>query len=87
MLFKFSKNPDGSYMIMTRASKDACFVEVVNASMENGGNIHQWVPTNHPCQNWNALVAPEEEANLKLNTVNTKIYKKDGFVHTVVFVK
>ena len=49
MLFKFSKNPDGSYMIMTRAARDTCFIEVVNASMESGGNIQQWVPTKHSC--------------------------------------
>ena len=88
MLFKFSKNPDGSYMIMTRASRDACFVEVANASVIAGGNIQQWVPTNHACQNWNANVATEEEnVNLKLNPIKTKIYKDNDCVHTVVFVK
>lgn len=54
MLFKFAKNLDGSYSIMTRASKDACFVEVGNANVENGANVQQWEPTNHDCQKWSA---------------------------------
>lgn len=54
MLFKFSKNPDGSYYIMTRASKDACLVEVASASTSSGANVQQWSPTNNNCQKWNA---------------------------------
>ena len=54
MLFKFSKNPDGSYRIMTRASKDACLVEVESASTASGANVQQWEPTNNNCQKWNA---------------------------------
>ncbi|MDE6789813.1 MAG: RICIN domain-containing protein, partial [Ruminococcus sp.] len=54
MLFKFSKNPDGSYYIMTRASKDACLVEVASASTSSGANVQQWAPTNNNCQKWNA---------------------------------
>lgn len=54
MLFKFSKNPDGSYHIMTRASKDACLVEIENASTSSGANVQQWEPTNNNCQKWNA---------------------------------
>ena len=52
MLFKFSKNPDGSYYIMTRASKDSCLVEVESASTSNGANIQQWGNTNNDCQKW-----------------------------------
>ncbi|MGN0583872.1 MAG: dockerin type I domain-containing protein, partial [Ruminococcus sp.] len=55
MLFKFTKNPDGSYSIMTRASRDARFVEVSNASTSSGANVQQWEPTGSPCQNWNAF--------------------------------
>lgn len=54
MLFKFAKNPDGSYYIMTRASKDACLVEIASASTQNGANVQQWTPTNNTCQKWNA---------------------------------
>jgi len=52
MLFKFSKNPDGSYYIMSRASKDGCYVEIENASTGSGSNVQQWEPTNHDCQKW-----------------------------------
>ncbi len=52
-LFRFTKNLDGSYSIITHASKDACLVEVGNASLENGANVQQWEPTAHDCQKWN----------------------------------
>lgn len=54
MLFKFAKNPDGTYYIMTRASKDACLVEIESASVKNGANVQQWSPTNNSCQKWTA---------------------------------
>ena len=54
MLFRFVKNPDGSYYIMTRASKDVCLVEVASASTSSGANVQQWSPTNNNCQKWNA---------------------------------
>ena len=87
MLFKFSKNPDGTYMIMTRASRDACFVEVANASAASGANVQQWGPTNNACQNWNLLTAPTSAVILKCKPVKTKIYKDNDCIHTVVFVK
>ncbi len=52
-LFRFTKNLDGSYSIITHASKDACFVEVAYGSNENGANIQQWEPTDSDCQKWN----------------------------------
>ncbi len=55
MLFKFAKNPDGTYHIMTRASKDACLVEVADASTSSGANVQQWEPTYNDCQKWNAV--------------------------------
>ena len=85
LLFKFSKNPDGSYLILTRASRDACYVEVANATNVNGGNIQQWEPTNHACQSWNANIV--DEVSLSLNAVKTRIYKDKDCVHTVVFIK
>ncbi len=54
MLFKFAKNPDGTYHIMTRASKDKCFVEVSAASKDSGANVQQWSFTDNDCQKWNA---------------------------------
>lgn len=64
MLFKFSKNPDGSYRIMTRASKDACLIEIPNAGTGSGDTVAQWEPTGNPCQSWSvtteALPEPTE---------------------------
>ncbi len=54
MLFKFCKNPDGTYSIMTRASKDVCLVEIANAEIGSGANVQQWAPTDNKCQNWTA---------------------------------
>jgi pectin lyase len=49
MLFKFSKNPDGTYMIFPRVSRDACCIEVANGSVAEGANVQIFGPTNHPC--------------------------------------
>ena len=76
-------------MILTRASRDEKCVEVVSASIQSGGNVQQWGPTNHACQNWKANVI-EEEVTLNLNPVKINVYKdnKDkDCIHTVVFVK
>lgn len=53
-LFKFTKNLDGSYSILTRASKDKCVVEVASASKDKGANVQQWTPNGNNCQKWNA---------------------------------
>lgn len=69
MLFKFVKNIDGTYSIMTRASKDNCFVEVASASKENGANVQQWEDTASNCQKWSA----ETLTTTKATTVTTKL--------------
>lgn len=61
MLFKFSRNPDGSYRILTRASRDGCLVEIADASLNSGANVQQWEPNGNPCQNWNVLTEPIPE--------------------------
>lgn len=53
MLFKFIKNPDGSYYIQPRSGRDSKVVEVANASMSSGANIGQWSINGNPCQKWN----------------------------------
>lgn len=55
MLFKFAKNLDGSYLIMTYASNDSKIIEVENASNEYGANIQQYEPNGNDCQKWNAV--------------------------------
>jgi len=71
MLFKFSKNPDGSYMIMTRASKDVCFVEIASASTNSGANVQQWENTNHNCQKWNTMTETTTVATTTTATTTT----------------
>lgn len=51
-LFKFVKNPDGSYYILTRTSKDSSAIEVVNADKSSGANVQQWTVNGHDCQKW-----------------------------------
>lgn len=58
MLFRFTKNLDGSYSIMTHASKDTALVEVASASLENGANIQQWEANGNACQKWNVKIEP-----------------------------
>lgn len=67
MLFRFTKNIDGTFSIVTHASKDACLVEVADASENNGANIQQWQPTYNDCQKWNL----KTEATTVVTTVNT----------------
>lgn len=52
MIFKFSKNIDGTYFIMTKASGYKCFVETAAASKESGANVQQWERTDSDCQKW-----------------------------------
>ncbi|MDE5754764.1 MAG: RICIN domain-containing protein [Oscillospiraceae bacterium] len=53
MLFRFTKNLDGSYRILTHASKDTGVIEVADASTESGANVQQWETNGNTCQNWN----------------------------------
>lgn len=52
-LFRFSKNLDGTYSIITHASKDKCLVEVASASKDSGANVQQWESNGNACQKWN----------------------------------
>ncbi len=70
-LFRFSKNLDGSYSIITHASKDACLVEVGYASLEGGANIQQWEPTSNNCQKWNAVTETTTVATTTTTTTTT----------------
>ena len=51
-LFKFVKNPDGSYYILTRASKDAGALETAGGSKGSGANVQQWEVNGESCQKW-----------------------------------
>ncbi|MDE5765379.1 MAG: RICIN domain-containing protein [Ruminococcus sp.] len=73
MLFKFSKNPDGTYYIMTRASKDACLVEIESASTASGANVQQWNPTNNNCQKWSVETMTTTTTTTKPVTTTTTV--------------
>ena len=64
-LFRFTKNLDGSYSILTHASGDSCYVEVADASTANGANVQQWEPTGSSCQKW--------QTKTETTTVTTKV--------------
>ena len=49
-LFKFVKNPDGTYYILSRSSKDAYGLEADGTG--NGANIQQGIISNKPAQKW-----------------------------------
>lgn len=68
MLFKFVKNLDGTYSIMTRASKDSCYIEVAGAGNDSGANVQQWEDTGSDCQKW----AAETLTTTKATTTTTK---------------
>ena len=72
MLFKFAKNLDGTYTIMTRSSKDACLVEVGSASIASGANVQQWEPTEHACQDWKANTFTTKTTTTTTTTTSTK---------------
>ncbi len=50
--FKFVKNNDGSYTILTKITGDASCVEVNAKSKENGANIQQWTANGGTNQKW-----------------------------------
>ena len=88
MLFKFTKNLDGSYSIMTRASRDARLVEVSGASKNSGANVGQWELNGNSCQNWNistettttTTTAPPVTTTAPVNEVISGDANCDGLV-------
>ena len=88
LLFKFTKNPDGTYFILTRPSKEKCLVEVASAGTNSGNNVQQWEHTNHACQKWK-LNKYALDVNLTMSNpiVKTQVFKDDDCVHTVIFMK
>ena len=91
--FLLTKNSDGSYIIKTKVSNNQSAIEVANAGKGSGENIQQWSLNNYPNQNWifeSASVKLRAKNNLpkkEKDIVKTEVYKNDGLVHTVVFVK
>lgn len=51
-MFKFVKNEDGSYTILTKVSGDKSCIEVKDGSHESGENVQEWECNGAACQNW-----------------------------------
>lgn len=51
-LFKFVKNTDGSYTLMTKASKDGCVLEIQDENTQSGGNVIQNTYSGSLNQKW-----------------------------------
>ena len=50
--FKLKRNSNGSYLILTKCSKETKCIEVINAEINAGANVQQWVSTGSTCQLW-----------------------------------
>ena len=50
--FKFVDNEDGTYTIVTRASKDLSCVEIAGAQTNSGAVAQQWAWNDNDCQKW-----------------------------------
>ncbi len=51
-LFKFVDNGDGSYLIVTKSSRDKSCVEIINAYTNAGANVQEWERNGNDCQAW-----------------------------------
>ena len=70
-LFRFTKNVDGSYSIITHASRDNCLIEVADASKENGAKVQHWTRTDSSCQRWNVKTESKPVATTTTTTKQT----------------
>ncbi len=53
--YKFVKNSDGSYKILTKISSDKSAVEIAAGSTEHGANVQQWEVNGYNCQDWQVI--------------------------------
>jgi hypothetical protein len=70
--FKFVKNQDGTYEIVTRASRERSCVEIAYGSSDNGANVQQYQWNNHNCQKWRLIVVGERENQSNTPTPTVK---------------
>ena len=61
-LFKLVESADGSYIIVTKSSKDRSGVEIADADSKDGANAQQFTLNGHNCQSW--IFEPVEERYL-----------------------
>ena len=85
-LFKFVKNPDRSYYILTRASKDAGALETAGGSKGSGANVQQWEVNGESCQKW--IVEASEPVYEKGDiNINKKVDVSDIVIMNKYLVK
>lgn len=85
-LFKFVKNPDGSYYILTRASKDVGALETAGGSKGSGANVQQWEVNGESCQKW--IVEASEPVYEKGDiNINKKVDVSDIVIMNKYLVK
>ena len=70
--FKFVDNEDGTYTIVTRASRDSSCVEIADANKGSGGNVQQYECNNLPCQKWE-LIPVDYTLPSTITTTTTKV--------------
>lgn len=66
--FKFVDNEDGTYSIVTRASRDLSAAAVADDSKDSGANIQQWVLNGNDSQKW---IIEEVDYTLPVVTTTT----------------
>ena len=64
--FMMTKNPDGSYKILTKITNCQSAVEVENAQSQSGANVQQWANNGADCQDW--IFEKAEEPGIEMNT-------------------
>jgi hypothetical protein len=69
--FRFVKNEDNSYKILTKISGNKSAVEVISALMDSGANIQQWEVNGASCQNWIAEPVSPESFTTTTTTTTT----------------
>ena len=67
--FKFIKNSDGSYKILTKISSDKSAVEIAWGSLESGANVQQYEINGESCQNW--ILDPVSPESLTTTTTTS----------------
>lgn len=78
--FKFAKNSDGSYKILTKVSNDKSAVEIENGSAEYGANVQEWEINGAECQNWILESAPNFGTEMDTNLIYTFSNANSGLV-------
>lgn len=69
-LFKFIKQSDGSFVIVTKAAKDGSAVEVKDALTDSGANVQEWERNGHVCQTWFMEKAVQSAASVSVGDMN-----------------